>query len=132
MPDFGLCHCDLVPVNVLRTDDGTIWFFDFGSAALTWRARELAVIQATLPCERTPESRAKAWEEFLEGYSQIRALPVGAEERLPAFALLQRITWIARAMACCPLRMGTENFNPAWVRTLMPGVRELAQQALGS
>jgi len=132
LPDFGLCHCDLVPVNVRCADGGALWFFDFGNAAFTWRARELAVIQATLPCERTPESRAKAWEAFLDGYGQVRALPLGTEKHLPAFALLQRVTWIARAMACCPLRMGTENFHPDWVRTLMPGVRELANRVLNA
>jgi Ser/Thr protein kinase RdoA (MazF antagonist) len=125
-PGFGLCHADPVLSNVRLDDDGSIVFFDFGNAALTWRAYDLAVVHQTLLRRRAQDSHDRLWGAFLDGYERVRELPEGTGRDLPLFLLLRRVSWIAGVMASCPLRMGTETFNHNWVREQMPDLGDLA------
>ena len=125
-PGFGLCHADLVLSNVRLGDDGSIVFLDFGNAAFTWRACDLAVVHQTLFRRQAQDPHDRLWGAFLRGYSQVRELPEGSGRNLPLFLLLRKVSWIAGVMASCPLRMGTETFDHKWVREQMPGLGELA------
>lgn len=131
-PQFGLCHGDLVLSNVRRADDGSIWFFDFGNACFGWRAGELAAIHGMLARQEAAAGHAEVWDAFLRGYSQLRPLPADLAKQLKRFALYRKVGWVAGAMASCPLRMGTETFNPGWVKKQMPAIRELAAEVLGA
>jgi Ser/Thr protein kinase RdoA (MazF antagonist) len=124
-PGFGLCHADLVLSNVRLGDDGSIVFFDFGNAAFTWRAYDLAVAHQTLARRQAQAPHDLLWGAFLRGYTQVRELPEGAGQGLPLFLLLRKVSWIAGVVASCPLRMGIETFNRGWVRKQMPALEEL-------
>jgi Ser/Thr protein kinase RdoA (MazF antagonist) len=119
-PDFGPCHGDLVPSNLRRDADGRLTFFDFGGACLTRRTWELAVVRLCL--RKDPGG----WDALLEGYSAVRPLPAGFEEHLPDFLLLRRISWLTGVLATCPLRLGVENFGPAFVDEVVADIRSLA------
>ena len=125
-PGFGLCHADLVLSNVRLGDDGSIVFFDFGNAAFTWRACDLAVAHQTLARRQAQAPHDLLWGAFQRGYAQVRELPEGTEQKLPLFLLLRKVSWIAGVMASCPLRMGIETFSHEWVKEQMPGLCELA------
>ena len=125
-PDFGLCHNDLALCNIRRSHDGDITFFDFGSAAVSWRASELGVVQQALHRPETSCRHKKMWEAFVEGYASVRALPVDIDELLPVLLLLRRMMGLSGALASCPLRMGTENFSEDFVNSGLAGIRELA------
>lgn len=125
-PDFGLCHSDLVLCNIRQSHDGGVTFFDFGSAAFSWRANELGLVQQVL---HHPESRGRheeMWDAFAGGYADVRALPAGVDELLPVLMLLRRIMGLSGALASCPLRMGTANFSEDFVNGGLAGIRELA------
>ena len=131
--EFGLCHDDLVLSNVRRSDDGVITFFDFGNACFSWRACDLTIVHGTIGRNdrQIADAGADIWQSFLQGYSQVRSLPRDLERRMKLLALFRRVGWIIGAMASCPLRMGTEAFNPEWVKKQMSGIRELADEVLG-
>jgi Ser/Thr protein kinase RdoA (MazF antagonist) len=113
--------------NIRKGQGGSFVFFDFGNAAFTWRASELAVIHQTLRRHASGELYDEVWSGLLRGYRRTRELPDDFSQHLPLFDLLRKVSWICGVMASCPLRMGTETFNPEWVSEQMPSVRELAR-----
>jgi Ser/Thr protein kinase RdoA (MazF antagonist) len=124
--DAGWCHNDLVLGNIRCREDGSIVFLDFGNAGWLPRANELVRVRHTLRRHAAPERFNTLWTAFVDGYSQARAVPevaVHSEEALVVDAL-RRIGWIGGVMASCPLRMGTEGFNRAWVREQLRAVQE--------
>lgn len=126
LPDFGLCHRDLALSNIRLAEDGRITFFDFGDASYTWRAYELAALRERLPGDGAPCAESDHRGELLEGYSTVRALPVGIPECIPAMVLLRRLLWFCAAMAKCPLRMGTDEFSDEFIGETLRGIRALA------
>lgn len=124
-PDFGLCHNDLVLSNVRRADDGHVVFFDFGNAAHTWRAFELATVYGTLDRPETSGHRERLWNAVLEGYAEVRPVPTTGREVLPYLRLLRKVRWLPAVLASCPLRMGDENFSADFVAKHLAGIRAL-------
>lgn len=128
-PDYGYCHADLVLSNIRRAEDGTVTFFDFGNSRPTWRSLELAVLRESLVRQKGVEDPNQAWETVVDGYMDCRKLPTCFDEHLHLFAVARRATWVCNVMASCTLRMGTEDFSPAWVSSQLPHLRQLAESA---
>jgi Ser/Thr protein kinase RdoA (MazF antagonist) len=130
--DVGWCHGDLVLSNIRCRKDGSIVFFDFGNAGFIPRANELARIRGSLWKHQAPKRSDVMWAAFVDGYAQVRVMPEIAEhsDRLLMIEALRRIDWIGGVMASCPLRMGTETFNPEWVRAQLRSVRQSVAQIL--
>jgi Ser/Thr protein kinase RdoA (MazF antagonist) len=130
--DVGWCHSDLVLSNIRCREDGSIVFFDFGDAGFIPRANELARIRGSLWKRQAPKRSDGMWAAFVDGYAQVRIVPEIAEHSdwLLMVEALRRIDWIGGVMASCPLRMGTETFNPEWVRKQLLSVRESVAQIL--
>jgi Ser/Thr protein kinase RdoA (MazF antagonist) len=131
--DIGWCHGDLALCNIRVREDGSVVFFDFGNARYMPRAAELARVRSVLTREVAPERANELWDVFEEGYSSVRPVPLATRSDLPwrLYAALQRIAWIGGVMASCPLRMGTENFSPEWVREQLRDVRQSTADILG-
>jgi Ser/Thr protein kinase RdoA (MazF antagonist) len=130
--DVGWCHGDLVLSNIRCREDGSIVSFDFGNAGFIPRANELARIRSALWKHQAPMRSDSMWSAFVDGYAQVRVVPEIAQhpDRLLMIEALRRIGWIGGVMASCPLRMGTETFNPEWVRAQLRSVRQSVAQIL--
>ena len=124
--DIGWCHGDLGLCNIRCREDGTVVFFDFGDAGFILRATELVRIRGALRKHDAPERSEELWAVFEEAYARVRPVPrrTDSEERWQLLGALQRIRWIGGVMGSCPLRMGTENFNPEWVRKQLVGIQQ--------
>jgi Ser/Thr protein kinase RdoA (MazF antagonist) len=123
--DIGWCHGDLVLCNIRSREDGTIVFFDFGNAGFISRSSELVRVRGSL---RRNEDRGRSdelWQVFKDAYATVRPVPVGMGSSTYETLLrsLMNIRWIGGVMSSCPLRMGTEDFNPEWVRKQLEVVR---------
>ena len=125
-PSTPFMGFDLVLCNIRQSRDGDVTFFDFGSAAFTWRANELGLVQQVLHHSERRGRHEGMWDAFAGGYADVRALPAGVDELLPVLMLLRRIMGLSGALASCPLRMGTANFSEDFVNSGLAGIRELA------
>ncbi len=123
--DMGWCHDDLVPSNIRRRSDGTVVFFDFGNARFISRGFELSQVRRILRIKDDLDRSKMLWRTFLDAYAEVRPVPDGmtGNDILLIRDAPQEIGWISGAMASCPLRMGTERFNPEWVREHLVQIR---------
>lgn len=123
--DIGWCHGDLGLCNIRCREDGSIVFFDFGDAGFIPRAAELVRVRGALRKHDAPERSEELWAVFEEAYARVRPVlsRTASEERWQLLGALRRIRWIGGVMGSCPLRMGTEDFNPEWVRRQLNGIR---------
>jgi Ser/Thr protein kinase RdoA (MazF antagonist) len=130
--DIGWCHGDLGLCNIRCREDGSIVFFDFGDAGFIPRAAELVRVRGTLRKHDAPQRSDELWATFEEAYASVRPVPSrkGSEERWELLGALRKIRWVGGVMGSCPLRMGTENFNPGWVRSQLKGIRRTVAQIL--
>lgn len=130
--DIGWCHGDLGLCNIRCQEDGSIVFFDFGDAGFIPRIAELVRVRGTLRKHDAPQRSDELWRAFEQAYASVRPVPsrTGSEERWELLGALRSIRWIGGVMASCPLRMGTENFNPEWVRDQLEGIRGTVGQIL--
>ncbi len=124
--DIGWCHDDLVASNIRLRSDGTVVFFDFGNARYVSRGYELSQVRRMLRIKNDEKRSELLWHTFVNAYSEMRQLPdcTAGNDELLIRSALQQIGWIGGAMASCPLRMGTEGFNPEWVRGQLASVRK--------
>ena len=76
-PEYGWCHGDLPNVHVDRS--GRMTLFDFDCCGVGWRSYDIAVVlwlyswvayQGAWPRGRV----ARRWNQFLDGYSNVRGL----------------------------------------------------------
>ncbi|MFC2106432.1 phosphotransferase enzyme family protein [Candidatus Bipolaricaulota bacterium] len=109
IPNWGVCHADLVLSNVRYGSNG-VTLFDFGDCGITYRGLEMAILFWSLE-HRDLDQRDVLWEAFLNGYGQIRNLPDRLEERLSAFLILRELSFLGGNAATLPLRLGTEPFD---------------------
>lgn len=130
--DIGWCHGDLGLCNIRCREDGSIVFFDFGNARFIPRAAELVRVRGTLRKHDAPQESDELWGMFEEAYASVRPVPSrkGSEERWELLGALGKIRWIGGVMASCPLRMGTESFNPEWVRNQLKDIRRTVAHIL--
>ena len=128
LPDFGLCHADLVMSNVRQTSEGEITLFDFGEARKTWRTFELAVVYGSI-AHRYPKGENQLWQAFLHGYESVRPLPQEFTQHLPLMLILRQISFISGNCATLPLRLGTEPFESDFLDNEMRRLRDLANDA---
>ena len=128
--DIGWCHADLALCNIRLQDNGEVVFFDFGNARILSRELELAWLRGSLRQKLDTSQADHLWSVFEQAYAGVRPFswPKHTERWQLLWALL-KIRWIGGVMASCPLRMGTETFNPKWVRTQLEGVRELLRES---
>ncbi|MFC4987100.1 phosphotransferase family protein [Saliphagus infecundisoli] len=88
-----LCHGDVHPEHLSRTDGGTATAIDFEHALGApaeydyWRA-------ATPYFEAADGVGTSALRAFQAGYESVRELPAGIEERRPAFRLLNLVAFL--------------------------------------
>lgn len=68
--DWGICHGDLTLDNFTITEEGSITFFDFDLASLSWRARDPCGVYAA---SRLLPHAHGFWDAFLGGYRPVRA-----------------------------------------------------------
>jgi Ser/Thr protein kinase RdoA (MazF antagonist) len=124
--DIGWCHGDLGLCNIRCREDGAVVFFDFGDAGSIPRAAELVRMRGALRKHDAPERSEELWAMFEEAYARVRPVPgrTDSEERCQLLGALRRIRWIGGVMGSCPLRMGTEDFNPEWVRKQLTGIQQ--------
>lgn len=123
LPDFGLCHADLVLSNVRLNAEGTITLFDFGNVMKTWRVFDLAVFYRSLG-NRYLESREILWQAFLKGYETNRPLPHEISDLLPNMWVLRQIGFLAGNCATLPLRLGSEIFEAGFMEKEMARLRQ--------
>ena len=124
--DIGWCHGDLGLCNIRCREDGSIVFFDFGDAGFIPRAAELVRVRDTLRQHGAPQRSDELWATFEKAYASVRPVPSrkGSEERWELLGALGKIRWVGGVMGSCPLRMGTEDFNPEWVRKQLMGIQQ--------
>jgi Ser/Thr protein kinase RdoA (MazF antagonist) len=126
-PDWGLCHADLVLSNLRAGTEGSIVFLDFGNAAHTWRAYELAGVHRSLS-HRGGETDQGLWDTVLSSYARVRPIPQGIPELLPLFLVLRQIKFLAGNCRSLPLRRGTEPFEGDFLPNGMASVRRIAER----
>lgn len=78
--DWGVCHGDLTLDNVTVTEDGSITFYDFDLAALSWRARDPCGVYAA---SRLLPHAHGFWNAFLAGYRRVRSFSDDDEQAVP-------------------------------------------------
>jgi len=78
--DWGICHGDLTLDNITVTEDGTITFFDFDLAALSWRARDPCGVFAA---SRLIPGAGGFWDAFLGGYRSVRPFSDANQRAVP-------------------------------------------------
>ena len=128
IPDFGLCHADLVMSNLRLTAEGTVTLFDFGNALKTWRTFELAIVYWSLG-HRDRDGREGLWKAFLQGYASIRPLPEAFPEHLTVMLILRQIAFLGGNCATLPLRLGTEPFESDFIKNGMARLRKLVEES---
>lgn len=85
--DWGICHGDLTLDNITVADDGSITFFDFDLAALSWRARDPCGVYAY--SRKDPEA-CDFWNAFLAGYRTERPFSNADEGAVPLMYAAQQ------------------------------------------
>lgn len=78
--DWGICHGDLTLDSFTIDDSGSITFFDFDLAALSWRARDPCGVYAA--SRLVPHAR-DFWSAFLAGYRSVRPFGEADEQAVP-------------------------------------------------
>jgi Ser/Thr protein kinase RdoA (MazF antagonist) len=126
-PEFGICHGDLASVNIRSHPVHGIALFDFGEAQYTWRICDFVRFH---PGNHPTPERIACWDGFRRGYSAVRALPRQMDDLLPIFRLMRHLSFMGKACATCPLRMGTESpegFLPRDIQSLREQVRAIPE-----
>lgn len=125
--DVGWCHRDLALCNIRRNGSGDVVFFDFGNARLTSRSIEMARLRSSLLQHDRSGDFPRQWSRLEQAYAHVRRSPWldHSEEHWRLLRALLWIQWIGGVMSSCPLRMGSETFNPDWVREQLSRLREL-------
>jgi Ser/Thr protein kinase RdoA (MazF antagonist) len=90
---YGLIHCDFLPENLLRTQDG-IQLIDFDDAGSGWHLFDIATSLFFLQGEQSFEA---VLDSFLTGYRSFRPLPAEHEMKLPLFLLLRGLVYLGWA-----------------------------------
>jgi Ser/Thr protein kinase RdoA (MazF antagonist) len=90
---YGLIHCDLVPENLLGTDQ-EIYLIDFDDSGYGWYLFEVATSLFFLLGEPYFEEVCQA---FIDGYRSERPLSDEHLELLPAFFLLRALVYLGWA-----------------------------------
>jgi Ser/Thr protein kinase RdoA (MazF antagonist) len=85
--DWGLCHGDLTLDNITVADDGSVTFFDFDLAALSWRARDPCGVYAY--SRKDPEA-CDFWNAFLAGYRTVQPFTNADEGAVPLMYAAQQ------------------------------------------
>lgn len=86
--DWGVCHGDVTLDNI-HVMNGKITFFDFDSAAFSWRASEFQGIYMS-----QLENNNGAWDAFLRGYRSVREFSNLNEQAVKYFAPLYELTGV--------------------------------------
>ncbi len=128
LPEFGLCHGDLVISNVRLGTEGTIVLFDFGNAMKTWRTLELAIVHWSLR-SRTQDNQEGLWKAFLRGYESIRSLPGTLPESLAGMLVLRQLCFLGGNCATLPLRLGTQLLESGFVGEQMQRLRQFVEES---
>jgi Ser/Thr protein kinase RdoA (MazF antagonist) len=128
LPEFGLCHADLVLSNVRLTAEGTITLFDFGNAMKTWRALELATVYWSLK-SRNLDNQEGLWQVFLQGYESVRPLPKLFSEDLGRMLVLRQLSFLGGNCATLPLRLGSEPFESGFAEEQLKRLRGFVEEA---
>jgi Ser/Thr protein kinase RdoA (MazF antagonist) len=123
IPDWGLCHSDLVLSN-FRYDNNQVTFFDFAGASYTWRAFDLTIVFWSLG-HRNKEKQGELWNAFLSGYESVREIPADTQKLLPVFLVLRHILFLSGNCATLPLRLGTEPFETDFITKGMKFIRNI-------
>ena len=130
IPDFGLCHADLVMSNIRLSEKGGVTFLDFGNASKTWRAYELAIVYWSF-INRYKDNGKGLWESFVEGYKSIRQLPEMVMENFTILLVLRQIGFLGGNCATLPLRLGTESFETGFIGREMMHLKQLVENTCG-
>lgn len=88
--NYGLIHADLMPENIMVTDDGGVQVIDFDDSGFGWHMYDLATAVFFHCPEPHFEELVGGW---VTGYRKHRSLPDGHLALLPTFL-------IARALIC--------------------------------
>lgn len=91
---FGLIHADLVPENLLQSEQGELRLIDFDDAGFGWHMFELATALYFLQEDPRYEA-AKA--SLVEGYRTHRELPDAVLGTLPVFMAARGLTYLGWA-----------------------------------
>lgn len=82
-----LVHGDLTKANVIKGDEGKIYFLDFSVANTYPRIQELAVIVANLLHDSTDDTLVQKCKLVADEYSKFNPLTTAERKHLPAYAL---------------------------------------------
>lgn len=89
--DFGLIHADLVPENVMRAEDGTLYMIDFDDGGFGFRLFDIAT---ALIKHRYEPDFLDLRAVLIDGYHSRRALDMGALDFFMALRAVTYIGWI--------------------------------------
>jgi Ser/Thr protein kinase RdoA (MazF antagonist) len=128
VPDFGLCHGDLVISNLRLAEDGGIVFFDFGDALQTWRVFDLSVISWALE-HRVEGFHEYFWPAFISGYQSNRSLPEDWSTQLKIMLVLRQILFLGGNCGTLPLRLGIELFETDFLVNGMERLRKFVEDS---
>lgn len=92
--NFGLIHADLVPENLLQSEQGQLRLIDFDDAGFGWHLFELATALYFIQEDPRYES-AKA--SLIAGYRTHRDLPDAMLDKLPVFMAARGFTYLGWA-----------------------------------
>jgi Ser/Thr protein kinase RdoA (MazF antagonist) len=91
-PDrFGLIHCDMRLANLL-IDGDVVKVLDFDDSGFSWFLYDAATAVSFFEHEPHVPELLAAW---VEGYRQVRDLPVEDEAEIPTFVMLRRLILVA-------------------------------------
>ena len=93
--DFGLIHADLVPENVMRAEDGTLYMIDFDDGGFGFRLFDIAT---ALIKHRVEPDFTDLRAALIEGYQSQRTLDVGGLEFFMALRAVTYVGWIITRM----------------------------------
>ena len=93
--DYGLIHADLVPENVMRGEDGSLYLIDFDDGGYGFRLFDIATAIIKHRAEPDFEDLRAA---LIDGYLSQRALDLSALDLFMALRAVTYVGWIIQRM----------------------------------
>jgi Ser/Thr protein kinase RdoA (MazF antagonist) len=116
---WGICHGDPTSVNAFLTENLTITWFDFDSAGLGWHANDLSTVRDLARHRKNPH----LWNEFLQGYTELRSVNEAEIEAIPFFVAAGDL-WVMGSNVVKGTILGHWRQDDAYFDGMLKGLRE--------
>lgn len=126
--DWGLCLGDLTLDNITVAQDGSITFFDFDLAALSWRARDPCGVYAY--SRKDPEA-CDFWDAFLAGYRMVRPFSEADERAVPLMYAAQQFWDLGHEVSRWSQWSGRWRVSPETVTARLAAIQRWIDAEMG-